>query len=204
MASYERSPRSVPSLPGPAWLRALDADEEMRHFLDRIRAVVTQTDADLRIVYVNSSIRRVTGFEPEEIASLLIPEFVHFFKPENRQNLYWGRNALKLNAEYFGIAVVFFAAVAIAGARRDPRVLPLALLILVTLTFSLGPHTPVFRFFYDYVPGMNVLRTPGMIAFLFAFPAVTWSEAPSESEWRVRHNSRPFPTQRRALTNKLS
>ena len=112
------------------------------------------------------------SLHPEEIASLLIPEFVHFFKPEDRQNLYWGRNALKLNAEYFGIAVVFFAALAIAGARQDPRVLPLALLILVSLTFSLGPHTPVFRFFYNYVPGIDVLRTPGMIAFLFAFPAV--------------------------------
>jgi len=112
------------------------------------------------------------SLHPEEIASLLIPEFVHFFKPEERKNQYWGRNPLKLNAEYFGIAVVFFAALAVARLREDQRVLPLALLIGVTLSFSLGPHTPVFRFFYGYLPGMNVLRTPGMIAFLFAFPAV--------------------------------
>ncbi len=112
------------------------------------------------------------SLHPEEIASLLIPEFVHFFKPQDRQNLYWGRNALKLNAEYFGIAVVFFAALALGRIRRDRRVLPLAVLIAITLAFSLGPHTPVFNFFFHFVPGTNLLRTPGMIAFLFAFPAV--------------------------------
>ena len=70
---------------------------------------------------------------PEEIASLLIPEFVHFYKPETRQNLYWGRNALKLNTEYFGIAVIFFAAMAIARVREDKRVLPLLILAAVAL-----------------------------------------------------------------------
>lgn len=112
------------------------------------------------------------SLHPEEIASLLIPEFVHFYKPEEGQNLYWGRNALKLNAEYFGIVVLFLAAIAIARVRQDERVLPMLLLIVITLTFAMGPHTPVFAFFYHFVPGMNVLRTPGMIAFLFAFPAV--------------------------------
>lgn len=112
------------------------------------------------------------SLHPEEIASLLIPEFVHFFKPQERQNLYWGRNALKLNAEYFGIAIVFFAAMAIARARTDKRVLPHLLVAAIAMAFALGSHTPVFLFFYHFVPGMNVLRTPGMIAFLFAFPAV--------------------------------
>ncbi|MEE2753907.1 MAG: hypothetical protein VX910_07975, partial [Candidatus Latescibacterota bacterium] len=112
------------------------------------------------------------SLHPEEIASLLIPEFVHFYKPQERQNLYWGRNPLKLNAEYFGIVVLFFAAMAVARIRTDHRVLPLVLLALITIAFSLGPHTPVFLAFFHLVPGMNVLRTPGMIAFLFAFPAV--------------------------------
>jgi hypothetical protein len=112
------------------------------------------------------------SLHPEEIAALLIPEFVHFYKPETRQNLYWGRNALKLNTEYFGIVVLFFAAMAIARIREDKRVLPLVLLAVITLAFALGPHTPIFLFFYHFVPGMNVLRTPGMIAFLFAFSAV--------------------------------
>jgi hypothetical protein len=112
------------------------------------------------------------SLHPEEIASLLIPEFVHFYKPHDRQNLYWGRNALKLNAEYFGIVVLFFAAMSLARIRTDKRVLPLALLTLLMMAFALGPHTPVFVAFYHLVPGMNVLRTPGMIAFMFAFPAV--------------------------------
>ena len=112
------------------------------------------------------------SLHPEEMASLLIPEFVHFYKPDTGEDLYWGRNQLKLNAEYFGIVVLFLAAIAIARVRSDSRVLPQLILAVVTAAFALGPHTPVFAFFYHFVPGMNVLRTPGMIAFLFAFPAV--------------------------------
>ncbi|HAA73976.1 TPA: hypothetical protein DCE37_02510, partial [Candidatus Latescibacteria bacterium] len=115
---------------------------------------------------------RSWALHPEEMASLLIPEYVHFYKPHEKENLYWGRNQLKLNAEYFGIAVFFLAVVAIARVRTDPRVLPLLALAVITAAYALGPYTPVFAFFYHFVPGMNVLRTPGMIAFLFAFPAV--------------------------------
>jgi len=112
------------------------------------------------------------SLHPEEIASLIVPEFVHFYKPETNEDLYWGRNTFKLNAEYFGIVALFFAILAIARVRSDKRVLPLLLIILISMTFSLGPHTPVFLFFYTFIPGMNVLRSPGMIAFLFAFPAI--------------------------------
>ena len=34
-----------------------------------------------------------------------------------------------------------------------------------------GPHTFLHGYAYRYIPGMKVLRAPGMIAFLFAFPA---------------------------------
>lgn len=112
------------------------------------------------------------SLHPEEIASLLVPEFVHFFRPGDRQNLYWGRNALKLNAEYFGIVSLLLALAALARIRGDDRILPLAVVGTFALLFSLGPHTPVHSLFYHAVPGMNVLRVPGMIAFLIAFPAI--------------------------------
>ncbi|MDA0745018.1 MAG: hypothetical protein O2954_00745 [bacterium] len=111
------------------------------------------------------------ALHPEEIASLIIPEFVHFFDPAQQENHYWGRNPLKLNSEYFGIIVLFFAALALARTRKDPRVQLLLALFLLSLAFSLGPHTPLHGLLYRFVPGMKVLRVPGMIAFLFAFPA---------------------------------
>ncbi len=112
------------------------------------------------------------SLHPEEIASLLVPEFVHFYRPDSRQNLYWGRNPLKLNAEYFGLIPLALALVSLGRIRDDRRILPLAVLGLFALAFSLGPHTPLHALFYRFIPGMHVLRVPGMIAFLFVFPAI--------------------------------
>ena len=111
------------------------------------------------------------SLHPEEIASLVVPEFAHFDDPDRRQRNYWGRNPFKLNSEYFGIAVLFFAAIALGRVRRDPRIGIFLLLFLFALAFALGPHTFVHGYAYRYIPGMKVLRAPGMIAFLFAFPA---------------------------------
>ena len=109
---------------------------------------------------------------PEEIASLVVPEFAHFDDPDRRQRNYWGRNPFKLNSEYFGIAVLFFAATR-PGQRppRPPKIWIFLLLFLFALAFALGPHTSLHGYAYRHIPGMKVLRAPGMIAFLFAFPA---------------------------------
>tara|TARA_B100001123_G_scaffold444046_1_gene591814 strand:- start:2528 stop:4969 length:2442 start_codon:yes stop_codon:yes gene_type:complete len=110
------------------------------------------------------------SLHPEEIASLLVPEFVHYRIPEGK-NHYWGRNPLKLNSEYFGIAVIFLSLFALGKVRSDSRILLFLILFLFAIAFSLGPHTPVHGLLYRFIPGMKVLRVPGMIAFLFAFPA---------------------------------
>lgn len=111
------------------------------------------------------------SLHPEEIASLVVPEFAHFDDPDRRQRNYWGRNPFKINSEYFGIAVLFFAALALGRVRRDPRIRIFLLLSFFAIAFALGPHTFVHGYAYRYIPGMKVLRAPGMIAFLFAFPA---------------------------------
>ncbi len=111
------------------------------------------------------------SLHPEEIASLVVPEFAHFDDPDRRRRNYWGRNPFKLNSEYFGIAVLFFAALALGRIRRDPRIWTFLLLFFFALAFALGPHTFLHGYAYRYIPGMKVLRAPGMIAFLFAFPA---------------------------------
>ena len=109
------------------------------------------------------------SLHPEEIASLVVPEFVHFNSMNG--NKYWGRNAGKWNAEYFGMAVLFFAVIGLARLRSDYRIATMVATFAVALLFSLGTHTPLFRLFYYYVPGVSDMRTIGMIAFLFAFAA---------------------------------
>ena len=108
------------------------------------------------------------SLHPEEMASLVVPEFVHF--DNHQQRSYWGRNAFKLNSEYIGIIVLFLALLSLPGVRRDRRAPPLLILFAFAAAFSMGPHTHLHTLLYHLVPGMRVLRAPGMIAFLFVFP----------------------------------
>ncbi len=114
---------------------------------------------------------RSWSLHPEEVGSLVVPEFGGFADPKGNENYYWGRNALKLNSEYFGILVLLLALLALSQLRAQPRLAFMGLLFLFALGYALGPHTPVHWLFYQLAPGAKVLRTPGMIAFLFAFPA---------------------------------
>ena len=109
------------------------------------------------------------SLHPEEIASLVVPEFVHFNSTSG--SYYWGRNGGKWNAEYFGMAMLFFAVIGLARLRSDYRIAAMLSIFVITLLFSLGTHTPLFRLFYYLVPGVSDMRTIGMIAFLFAFAA---------------------------------
>ena len=115
---------------------------------------------------------RSWSLHPEEIASLVVPEFGGFDDPSDGSRRYWGRNPMKLNSEYFGILVLLLALAAVPGARASPLVLFLGLLFAVAAAFTLGGHTPVHWIAYHVLPGGKELRTIGMAAFLFAFPAV--------------------------------
>ena len=114
---------------------------------------------------------RSWSLHPEEMASLVIPEFVGFHDPKGGQNHYWGRNPMKLNSEYFGILVVLLALLMVPEARRKPLVLFLCLLFGLVAAFTLGAHTPVHWLAFHLLPGGKVLRAIGMSAYLFAFPA---------------------------------
>lgn len=111
------------------------------------------------------------SLHPEELGSLLVPEFGGFDDVPRGEFRYWGRNPFKTNSEYFGVLVVLLAAVGLPDARRRPLVAFMAALFVVTLLYSLGGHTPVHWLAFHLLPGAKVLRTVGMSAFLFAFAA---------------------------------
>ncbi|MFT5366745.1 MAG: hypothetical protein ACI8V2_001694 [Candidatus Latescibacterota bacterium] len=107
------------------------------------------------------------SLHPEEIFALVIPEFGGFNLDEGYR--YWGRNLFKGNSEYVGIVPLFFGLFALTRIRKKPHIAFLFALFIFTIAYSLGPHTPLHKIFYHIVPGVNVLRVPGMIAFLFSF-----------------------------------
>lgn len=106
------------------------------------------------------------SLHPEEIASLVIPEF------GNSLDNYWGQNFFKLNSEYFGAIVLVLGILSFSIVRPKSHLWYYLTLFALAILFSLGSHTPVHRLFYTIVPGVKSLRAPGTIAFLFAFSAI--------------------------------
>ena len=136
------------------------------------RRVVTTVDAtpEQAIAYATS-----WSFHPEEVLALAVPEFVGNSGGDAdwARGTYWGRNALKLNHEYLGITVLALALFGLLGRRRKAVRWFMGGLSLVWLLFALGAHTPVWRVFYEIVPGMSLFRVPAIAAFLVSFGVVT-------------------------------
>ena len=132
---------------------------------------------------------RSWSLHPEEAGSLVLPQWGGFRDPQTLRDYYWGRNDAKLNSEYFGISVLLLALVCATQLRRQRgspdghftelrhHFIFMLFLFAFALAYALGAHTPVHWIMYHLVPGGKVLRTPGMIAFLFAFPACAMAAA---------------------------
>ena len=115
------------------------------------------------------------SLHPEEVVALVLPEFVGVSNANAdwARGTYWGRNPFKGNHEYVGIVVLLLAGASFFGGARRPLRLFFAGLGGVALLFSVGGHTPVWRFFYEIAPGMGLFRAPSLAIFLFGFAAVT-------------------------------
>jgi hypothetical protein len=115
------------------------------------------------------------SMHPEEALSMVVPEFAGNSAGGAgwTENTYWGRNIFKLNHEYAGLVVLLLASLSfLGGPRREVR-LTLAVVGAVALLYALGTHTPVWRIFFELVPGISLFRAPSIAAFLFGFGAVT-------------------------------
>jgi hypothetical protein len=99
------------------------------------------------------------SMHPEETASLLVPEFGGI--NEN----YWGRNYFKLNSEYPGLTVWFLGLLGLFAFRRSRWFWLWGGVGLLSMIYGLGAHTPLFRLFYEFIPGVRVFRAPSMMLF---------------------------------------
>jgi hypothetical protein len=115
------------------------------------------------------------SIHPEEALSLIVPEFAgnNAGGAAWAENSYWGRNPFKDNHEYAGLVVLLLAAVSFAGGARRGLRWFFAGLGAVALLFALGLHTPVWRIFYEIVPGIRLFRVPAQALLLFGFGTVT-------------------------------
>lgn len=154
---------------GIAAVQLVPAAQYVTESSRRIATTVEATPAE-RIAYASS-----WSFHPEEVAALIVPEFVgnSAADAEWGRNTYWGRNALKFNHEYLGVTVLVLAVFGFFGRRRRGLRWFLAVLSATWLLFALGTHTPVWRIFYEIVPGISIFRVPSISAFLISFGVTT-------------------------------
>ncbi len=154
---------------GIAAVQLLPAGQYVTESSRRIATTVEATPEE-RLAYASS-----WSLHPEEAVSLVVPEFAGNSAADADwgRGTYWGRNAFKLNHEYLGVTVATLALFGLLG--RDRRALRrfMAGLSLIWLLFALGTHTPVWRIFYEAVPGISIFRVPSLAAFLVSFGATT-------------------------------
>jgi len=94
---------------------------------------------------------------PQELTALFLPDLI------GSLGTYWGSNPFKLHTEYLGAVPVGLAVIALTGFRRDSRVVPLAVTMLVCVLFALGSATPVHRLAYYVLPFVKQFRAPSMM-----------------------------------------
>ncbi|MBI4522117.1 MAG: YfhO family protein [Gemmatimonadetes bacterium] len=136
----------------------------------RRTATTTATDAASNLEYASS-----WSLHPEEIAGLVVPEFVGSSVETTgwTSSTYWGRNAFKLNHEYAGLVILLLVPIGLLSSRRRGLQWFFAGLGATALLYGLGRHTPVWRAFYELLPGIKLFRAPSMTVFVFGLAAVS-------------------------------
>lgn len=108
------------------------------------------------------------SLHPEEAVSLVVPEFVGNSAGGSdwTTQTYWGRNVFKLNHEYIGVLMLLLAGLAFLGSPQPGLRQFFVALGGISFLFALGANTPVWRLFYEWVPGVDLFRAPSMAIFL--------------------------------------
>jgi hypothetical protein len=109
------------------------------------------------------------SLHPEEAASLIVPEF------GGLNEKYWGRNFFKLNSEYPGLLVWFLGLLGLFAFRKQKWYWLWGGVGLLAIIYGLGAHTPFFRLFYEFVPGVKNFRAASMMLFWLAMALLLMS-----------------------------
>jgi hypothetical protein len=119
---------------------------------------------------------------PREITALAVPEDVGFLET------YRGTNPFKLHVEYAGMTVVALFALGFLVARRNRYWWFFLALAVFALTIAFGGHTPIYRLYYELLPGTKRFRAPAISFFLVSFSLVMMAAIALEhlALWRDR------------------
>jgi hypothetical protein len=148
-----------------AGIAAVQLLPSVEYVLQDSRRTATTTDAGEAEALAYSA---SWSLHPEEAVSLVIPEFVGNSAGGSAwtTQTYWGRNVFKLNHEYIGVLMLLLAGLAFLGSPQPALRQFFVALGGISFLFALGANTPVWRMFYEVVPGVDLFRAPSMAIFL--------------------------------------
>jgi hypothetical protein len=114
---------------------------------------------------------------PSELSALAVPEWegASVLDPNTGQAQfpdYRGENPFKLHSEYVGAFALLLLALGAWYNRRDRYWWFFLGLAVFALTISFGGHTPIYRLYYDLLPGTRLFRAPSISFFLVAMAIV--------------------------------
>jgi hypothetical protein len=101
-----------------------------------------------------------------EVAAVAVPELSGYL------DTYRGTNPFKLHVEYVGALALVLAALGAYFCRRNRYWWAFAGLGLFALTIALGGNTPLYRLYYELLPGTKRFRAPSISFFLVSLSLV--------------------------------
>jgi hypothetical protein len=139
------------------------------------------------------------GYEYSTSFSMPVPEILSVAVPEQAGASvsdpvtgaplfpqYRGQNPFKLHTEYAGALVVVFLLLGVRYARTDRYWLFFAGLGLFMLSIALGGNTPIYRLYYEVLPGAKQFRAPSLSFFVVAMAMVSMAAIALERIMRLR------------------
>ncbi|MEO5589939.1 MAG: YfhO family protein [Gemmatimonadaceae bacterium] len=121
---------------------------------------------------------------PAEISGLAIPE------QQGVLGTYHGKSLFKQHTEYVGVFVVAMLLIGVYFSRRNRYWMFFAGAAVLALTMSLGSYTPVYRLYFNLLPGVNKFRAPSISFFIVALSVVTMAALTLEELARLREGAR--------------
>lgn len=155
--------------------------------------------------YVGESPRGQTGgrgyefstsysMPPRAIVGLAVPEQVGATIQNDRGEyvfpVYRGENAFRLHTEYVGALVMVLLALGALYSRRSREWWFFAGLGVFALSLALGGNTPLYRLYYEVLPGLKRFRAPDLAYFVLAFSLVSMAAITLERIAALREEGR--------------
>lgn len=120
---------------------------------------------------------------PEEISGLAIPE------QQGTLATYHGRSFFKQHTEYVGALVIAMLLIGVYFSRRSRYWAFFGGTALLALSMSLGGYTPLYRLYFNFLPGVNKFRAPSISFFLVSMSLIIMSALTLEALAKIRDDA---------------